>query len=140
MTSPGPTIPPKRGTNLDLRVPTELAAQVKEIDVQMVLRSALVCTLALSSAAASAQGLVMEPEDPLVIEEPAVVGVPAVVYGELTEQDAVAIAMMHGIVRVEDVDTRMWDGNFEVDGEDASGDDLEIRIDSKTGEVLEIDD
>ena len=112
--------------------------------MQMVLRSALMGALALSAAAASAQGLVMDPdvgiEDPLVVEEPAVVGVPAVVYGELTEQDAVAIAMMHGIARVEDVDTRMWDGNFEVEGEDANGEDLEIRIDSKTGEVLEIDD
>ena len=113
----------------------------------LAFRPALIGALMLAPAAASAQGLVMSapPADTLVIQEPvigddaAVVGVP-VGPGPLTEQDAVAIAMMHGIVTVEDVDSRMWDGNFEVEGEDASGNDLEITIDGQTGAVLEIDD
>ena len=29
------------------------------------------------------------------------------------------IALMHGMVVVEDVDVRMWDGNYEVDGTDS---------------------
>src|SRR3712207_8522553 len=51
--------------------------------------------------------------------------------GPLTEDDAVAIAMMNGIVTVEDVDSRMWDGNFEVEGADGSGNDMEITIRSE---------
>ncbi len=128
--------------------------------MQMALRSALISAFLLSPAAASAQGLVTlapeETEETLVIQEPAVVeetvvveepvivqapvvmGVP--MAGPLTEDDAVAIAMMNGIVTVEDVDDRFWDGHFEVEGDDASGNDLEITIDGETGAVLEIDD
>ncbi len=111
--------------------------------MQMALRSALLGAFMLSPAAALAQGLVMSPapaeEDVLLIQEPATVAVP-VGSGPLTEDDAVAIAMMNGIVTVEDVDSRMWDGNFEVDGADGAGTDVEITIDGETGAVLEIDD
>jgi hypothetical protein len=60
--------------------------------------------------------------------------------GPIGEEDARAIAMMNGMAAIEDVDTRMWDGNFEVEGSDASGDDMEMTIDGDTGAVLDVDD
>ena len=107
--------------------------------MKMVFRSALLGALIVSPTAALAQGMFVSPGE-VVNQEPAVVGVPMVGPGGLTEQDAVAIAMSAGLVEVEDVDTRMWDGNFEVEGTDASGDDLEVTIDGETGAILEIDD
>ena len=47
---------------------------------------------------------------------------------------------MHGMVVVEDVDVRLWDRNYEVDGTDVTGEDIVMRIDRDTGEVLDIDD
>ena len=109
----------------------------------LAFRPALIGAFMLAPAVASAQGLVMSPapaeEDVLVIQEPAIVGVP-VGAGPLTENDAVAIAMMHGLVTVEDVDSRIWDGNFEVEGADGAGNDMEITIDGQTGAVLKIED
>lgn len=109
--------------------------------MQMIVRSVLLGALALAPTAALAQLLV---EEPLVIGEPVVVGVPVgvpVIGPEgLTEEDARVIAMMHGMVEVEDVDERFFDGNFEVEGADAAGNDLEITIDGETGEVIEVDD
>ena len=121
--------------------------------MQKLVRSALLGALAFAPAAAFAQVVIEEP--PLVIGEPVVgapamvgvpvvgvpvVGVPVIGPAGVTEADARAIAMFNGMVEVEDVDHRIWDGDFEVDGEDASGDDLEITIDGQTGAVLEIDD
>jgi hypothetical protein len=94
-----------------------------------LLRSALVAAVAMAPAAAFAQFVI--PEPPLLMEAPA---------GPLGEEDAAVIAMMHGIAVVEDVDTRIWDGNFEVEGTDVTGEDMVITIDHDTGEVLEIDD
>ena len=109
--------------------------------MQKFLGPALLAALAFAPAAAGAQGVYA---DPLVIQEPMVMQQPTVavpigpegIYAE----DAAAIARMHGIVYVEDVDRRMWDGNFKVKGEDARGETLVIRIDSRTGRVLKIDD
>ena len=133
--------------------------------MQMFVRSVLLAALSLAPASALAQGIYTldpDPDDELVvIEEPAVVAEPVVVEepvvaapvvavptvpapviapGGVTEGDAQAIAMAAGLVSVEDVDHRVWDGNFEVEGEDASGDDAEILIDGQTGAILEIDD
>jgi uncharacterized membrane protein YkoI len=126
--------------------PAKIAGQFsknQEIVMQKIVRSLLFAAAALFPAAALAQGLVMSPapadEDVLVIQEPAM-GVVPLGRGPLTEDDAVAIAMLNGMVTVEDVDSRMWDGNFEVEGEDGAGNDLEITIDGETGAVLEIDD
>ena len=94
------------------------------------LRSALVAAVAMAPVAAFAQ---------YVIPEPPVLMAPAFA-GPLGEEDAAAIAMMNGIAVVEDVDARIWDGNFEVEGTDITGEDLVITIDHDTGEVLEIDD
>ena len=44
---------------------------------------------------------------------------PEAPIGPLDEEDAATIAMMNGIAVIEDVDDRMWDGNFEVEGTDA---------------------
>jgi hypothetical protein len=60
--------------------------------------------------------------------------------GPLNEEDAAAIAMMHGMAVVEDVDVRMWDGNFKVEGKGMTGEDLVMRIDHDTGQVIDIDD
>ena len=130
--------------------------------MQMVVRCALAGAFALTSAAAFAQAMeerlaVEEPlvieepaaaaeervvvRAPVVVQEPAVIVEPPVVYGgPIGDEDAVAIAMANGVVEVEDVDKRFWDGNFEVDGTDASGRDLEVTIDADSGVVLEIDD
>ena len=109
--------------------------------MQTLVRSALFGALALAPAAALAQGLVIQ-EPAMVVQEPMVVVPAPVVVGPegIGVEDARAIAMMNGLVTVEDVNTRWRDGTYEVDGTDASGEDLEITIDAATGEVLDIDD
>lgn len=105
-------------------------------------RFALAALIALAPAAALAQTVVVEP--PLLPGEAVVMpGEPMPempMMAPLTEEDAAQIAMMNGIMTVEDVDHRVWDGNFEVEGEDSVGENLEILIDGQTGAVLEIDD
>jgi hypothetical protein len=96
-----------------------------------LLRSAIFAALALAPAAAFAQYVVREP--PVVMVSPAP-------YRPLGVEDAAQIAMMHGMAVVRKVDVRMWDGNFKVKGEDVTGEDIVMRIDHETGEVLEIDD
>jgi hypothetical protein len=116
-------------------------------NVMPTIRSTLIAALALAPSAALAQMVIEEP--PMMADEIIVVpGEPvpeapiiaAPMTGPLVAEDAVAIAMMNGFVTVEDVDQRMWDGNFEVEGADAGGQDLEITIDAETGAVLDIDD
>lgn len=102
---------------------------------------ALAVALALAPAVALAQTVI--PEPPLM-PGPPIVGGPETIAiapaGPLTEQDAAQIAMMHGMAVVEDVDVRMWDGNFKVEGKSMTGDDLVMRIDHDTGQVIDIDD
>ncbi len=98
--------------------------------MQIVLRSALVAAVMLAPAAAFSQYVIAEP--PMLPTEIAV--------GPVDADGAAAIAMMHGLVVIEDVDRRWWDGNFEVDGTDATGNDIEITVDAATGVVLDIDD
>lgn len=110
--------------------------------MQILYRSALVAALALAPGAAIAQMVIEKPilEEPvLVIPEPSMTAAP-MVGGGIMAEDARAIAMMNGVVEVDDVDQRWWDGNYEVDGTDASGEDMEVTIDGETGAVLEIDD
>ena len=123
--------------------------------MQMVVRFALLGAFALSPAVASAQGLyTLDPnpdeetlviEEPVVVEERVVVREPAVIVeeplygGPIVEEDAVAIAMANGVVAVEDVHKRWFDGNFEVDGTMADGEDVEVTIDANSGAVIEID-
>ena len=112
------------------------------------LRPALIAGVILLPAAAFAQ-MPLEPvlviPEPVIIDEPVIIQEPDVYVqqpmlgGELFEEDARAIAMMNGMVEVDEVDTRMFDGNFEVDGFDASGDDIEMTIDAETGAVLSVD-
>ena len=78
-----------------------------------LVRSALAAAIILAPAAAFAQ---------FVIPEPPLLMAPAFA-GPLGEEDAAAIAMMNGIAVVEDVDARIWDGNFEVEGTDITGED-----------------
>ncbi len=113
--------------------------------MQTLIRSAFIGALVLAPAGAYAQMVIQEPApvagETVVIQQPATVVVPApVVTGPIGAEDARAIAMMNGLVTVEDVNTRWRDGDFEVEGEDASGNNMEIRIDAETGAVLEIDD
>jgi hypothetical protein len=115
--------------------------------MQKLVRSALLGALALAPTAALAQMVIEEPA--VVVGEPVVavpavgtpvVAVPVVGAEGVTDDVARMIAMANGIVEVEDVDEHFWNGNFEVEGTDASGNDLEITIDGQTGAVLEIDD
>jgi hypothetical protein len=99
-----------------------------------VLCSLFAAAVALAPAAALAQYLV--PEPPVAVIPAPLAVVPT---GPMTEEDAAMIALMHGMVVVEDVDVRMWDGNYEVDGKDLTGEDIVVRIDPHTGEVLDID-
>jgi hypothetical protein len=100
-----------------------------------VLPSIFAAALVLAPAAALAQTVI--PEPPMIGGLEIVAIAPA---GPLTEQDAAEIAMMNGMAVVEDVDVRMWDGNFKVEGTDITGEELVMRIDHDTGQILEIDD
>jgi hypothetical protein len=110
--------------------------------MQKLVRSALLGALALAPTAVLAQMVIEEPA--VVVGEPVVavpvVAVPVVGAEGVTDDVARMIAMANGIVEVEDVDEHFWNGNFEVEGTDASGNDLEITIDGQTGAVLEVDD
>lgn len=90
---------------------------------------------AFAPASAVAQMVVAEP--PMMAAEAPPMLAPG---APMNEDMAAQIAMMNGIVVVEDVDRRVWDGNYEVEGSDATGNDLEITIDGMTGAVLKIDD
>jgi hypothetical protein len=112
--------------------------QPQEISMSS-LRPALVVALALVSGTAVAQTVIVEP--PMLPEEAVVVVPPApMVMGPLDEQGAAQIAMMNGVVMIDEVDRRFWDGNFEVEGTDGAGEDIEVVIDSETGAILDIDD
>jgi len=100
-----------------------------------VLCSLFAAAVALAPAAALAQYLV--PEPPVAVVPAPLAVMPS---GPLTREDAAEIAIMHGMVVVEDVDVRLWDRNYEVDGTDVTGEDIVMRIDRDTGEVLDIDD
>jgi len=103
-----------------------------------VFRAAICGALILAPVAASAQMVIGEP--PVMAEEEMMVAPLPPMGGPLDEEGAAMIAMANGIATVEDVDQRMWDGNFEVEGTDMTGEDLEILIDGSTGAVLEVDD
>ena len=112
--------------------------------MQTLLRSALVGALALAPGFALAQMIIEEPapvvgEPAVVVQQPTMVVPAPVVSGPIGVEDARAIAMMNGLVTVEDVDQRWWDGNFVVEGEDGSGEGMEITIDADSGAVLDID-
>lgn len=104
--------------------------------MQRFLVSAFVAAVALSPAAALAQYVV--PEPPVLYQDaPIALQVPT---GPLSADEAADVAMMHGMAHVEDVDRRLWDGNYKVKGTDGRGEDLVMRIDRMTGEILDIDD
>ena len=107
-----------------------------------ILRPALVVALALVSGAALAQTVIVEP--PMLPDEALLVPMEpmpeAPMIGPLDEEGAATIAMMNGVAVIDDVDHRMWDGNFEVEGMDAAGEDIEMTIDADTGAILDIDD
>ncbi len=112
--------------------------------MQILLRSALLGALAVAPGAALAQMVIQEPapvvgEPAIVVQEPSVVVPAPVVGGPIGLEDARAIAMLNGLVTVEDVDQRWWDGNFVVEGEDGSGENMEVTIDADTGAVIDID-
>ncbi len=112
--------------------------------MQTIIRSALIGALAFVPGAALAQMVIQEPaptagEAAVVVQQPSVVVGQPVVVGPIGLEDARAIAMMNGIVDVEDVDQRWWDGNFVVEGEDDSGENMEVTIDAETGAVIDID-
>jgi hypothetical protein len=107
-----------------------------------ILRSTLIASLALAPAVAFAQTVIVEPPmlpgEAVILPDEPMPEMP--MAGPLVEEDAMAIAMMHGMASIEDVDQRMWDGNFEVEGAGVNGEDMEILIDGEDGTVLDIDD
>jgi hypothetical protein len=100
------------------------------------LRAGLAAAIILGPAAAYAQYIVQEPPQ-VVYQTPMAVQQPA---GPLSVEDAANVAMMHGMARVEDVDRRIWDGNYKVKGTDMTGETVVMRIDRMTGQILDIDD
>lgn len=88
----------------------------------------------MAAAGASAQTVIVEPPMPgeVIIAPEGFVGPP-------TMEDARLIAMANGVVTVEDVDHRWVDGDFEVEGRDAYGEEIRVVIDAETGAVLDID-
>jgi hypothetical protein len=103
-----------------------------------IFRAAICGALILAPVAASAQMVIGEP--PVMAEEEMMVAPLPPMGGPLDEEGAAMIAMANGIATVEDVDHRFWDGNFEVEGTDVTGEDVELLIDGSTGAVLEVDD
>ncbi len=55
----------------------------------------------------------------------------------ITAEQAIEIAKQQGVVTVKEVDRD--DGEWEVEGRDASGREIEVDIDAKTGKVLKVD-
>ena len=103
-----------------------------------IFRAAICGALILAPVAASAQMVIGEP--PIMAEEEMMVAPLPPMGGPLDAEGAAMIAMANGIATVEDVDHRFWDGNFEVEGIDVTGEDVELLIDGATGAVLEVDD
>jgi len=105
-----------------------------------MLRTALIGAIAFAPSLALAQLLVAEPpmiEGEVFVEDEVMI---APIMGPVDAEGARIIAMMNGAVTVEEVDVRFWDKNYEVEGTDAAGEDIEITIDANTGAVIEIDD
>lgn len=97
----------------------------------------------LAPGAALAQMIIAEPPPmagEMAVGAPQPMMPPPMMMGPPTVDDAAMIAMAHGMAAVEDVHRRFWDGNYEVDGTDRFGENIEMLIDADTGEVLEIDD
>lgn len=114
------------------------------------LRLGIAAAFAFAPVAAFAQ---MGYGDPVIIDEPILEGggitiepgydlEPSFGYDEeddyVDEEDAREIAMMNGVVSIDDIELRS-NGDYRIEGEDASGDDMEITIDGDTGDVLDID-
>ena len=115
--------------------------------MQRFIGSALLGAMVLIPGAALAQMVVAEPP-PMVEEAPVpempmmapTAPAPMMMSGPVDEEGARMIAMMNGMATVDNVDNRFWDGNFEVEGDDAGGENMEIVIDAETGAVISIDD
>ncbi|MCL4766843.1 MAG: PepSY domain-containing protein [Hyphomicrobiaceae bacterium] len=57
--------------------------------------------------------------------------------GMISAEQAIEIARRHGLVNVEEID--LDDGKWEVEGRDAQNREIEVEIDVRTGQVVDID-
>jgi uncharacterized membrane protein YkoI len=66
-------------------------------------------------------------------------GGPAVAQNQspITAEQAIEIARQQGLVTVEEVDRD--DGKWEVEGKDASGREIEVDIDARSGKVVKVE-
>jgi uncharacterized membrane protein YkoI len=64
-------------------------------------------------------------------------GGPAVAQSPITAEQAIEIARQQGLVTVEEVDRD--DGKWEVEGKDASGREIEVDIDARSGKVVKVE-
>lgn len=55
----------------------------------------------------------------------------------ISAEQAIEIARRHGLVNVEEID--LDDGKWEVEGRDAQNREIEVEIDVRTGQVVDID-
>jgi len=49
------------------------------------------------------------------------------------------MAFDHGIVRLEEIELRRRKGIWKVEGEDASGNDIEMDVDARTGRIIRME-
>jgi hypothetical protein len=107
-----------------------------EFQMRLALPALLAGAFIIALTPTLAQTVIVDPapmpeEEIILMPDPAIVGPPTI-------EDARLIAMANGVVVVEDVDRRWLDGNFEVEGRDAYGEEIEVVIDAETGAVLDI--
>jgi hypothetical protein len=60
---------------------------------------------------------------------------PAAAYVDI--EDARLMAFDHGIVKLEEVE--LDDGVWEIEGEDASGHEIDMEIDARTGRIIKME-
>lgn len=73
---------------------------------------------------------------------PALFGLASLAYlapaaADISIEQAIAIAREHGMQVIREVE--LDDGKWEIEGRDAEGREIEIDIDARTGEVLEVE-
>jgi uncharacterized membrane protein YkoI len=54
-------------------------------------------------------------------------------------EDVRAMAFDRGIVRIEEIELHQRRGVWEVEGEDAYGHDIEMKVDARTGRVIKME-
>jgi len=62
---------------------------------------------------------------------------PAIAYVDI--EDVRAMAFDRGIVRLEEIELHRRKGVWEVEGEDAYGHEIEMKVDARTGRIIKME-